>query len=106
MEDNNIAHVPVDIILQESLSQRDRVVKEVMDKLYEKLPCAFVEFDFTLTNGTKCWIKKFHPPKKNDEGILTYGFDVKFDQSAVLSHLEFSVRCSGWERSLAPSKES
>ena len=103
---NKNASMPLNRYMSEGMSQRDRAVKEVMEALFNALPDDTSRpCDFTISNGTKCWIKKFHPPKHTADEDWIYGFDVKFGEGAALSHLEFSVRCSGWERVLAAPTE-
>lgn len=73
-----------------------------MAALFAQLPdSASGAPDFQLSDGTKCWVKKFYAPKKNNDDEWVYGFDVKFEEGQALAHLEFSVACSGWERVLA-----
>ncbi len=101
IERETIAQLPLDCLVKEGKSQRDRIAKDVMEFLFAKLPDkASLHPDFYLDDGTKCWIKKFHPPRKDENGDYIYGFDVKLGEGSPLSHLEFSVRCSGWERNL------
>jgi len=96
-----IVQMPLGMYVREGESQRDRVVQEVMAALFERLPATISsKADFKLSDGTKCWVKAFHEPKKNSDDEMVYGFDVKFAEGGPLSHLEFSVRCSGWERAL------
>lgn len=91
-----ITQVPVDIYVREGRSQKDRRVKEVMDALFARLPDKPGAVpDFLLSDGTECRIVKFATPRERD-GEYWYGFDVKFN-SGPIAHLEFSVRCSGWE---------
>ena len=93
-----IQQVPLKTLVSEAVSRKERMVKEVMDHLYASLPEKFSGNDFILSDGTECWIKKFHPPRKDEEDGYIYGFDVKFAENSPLVHLEFSVRCSGWEK--------
>src|SRR5690348_5903736 len=101
VSDNKISPLPFDRYLKEGQSQRDRIIEEVMKVLFSMLPERTArQPDFILSNGVKCWVKKFSPPKQDTDGEWTYGFDVKFAEGKALSHLEFSVKCSGWERAL------
>jgi hypothetical protein len=95
---NNVTQIPVDCLMKEGQSQSNRRVQEVMGVLFSKLPDkpGNKNPDFILADGTECRIVKFAAPRERDGEIL-YGFDVKFN-SGPLTHLEFSVRCSGWER--------
>ncbi len=99
--DAKVSNLPLDNFIKEGVSQSNRVVEEVMSSLFNTLSenCERPA-DFKLASGAKCWIKKFHPPQKNSDGEWMYGFDVKFEEGEALSHLEFSVKCSGWERVL------
>lgn len=97
---SNISQLPLGMLIKEGESQKERVAAEVMEALFARLPNDVQrDHDFELSDGTKCWIKKFHPPRKSEEDGWIYGFDVKFSPESPLTHLEFSVRCSGWERS-------
>ena len=96
---DNIHVIPLETFMQESASQAERIVLEVMQKLWLSLPDHTDRpADFILENGTKCWIKRFSAPKNRD-GVYQYGFDVGFD-SGPLDHLEMCVNNSGWGRSL------
>jgi hypothetical protein len=88
--------VPLDLIIREKQSQRDRRLLEIMEALFARLPDkpGNTAADFTLADGTECRIVKFAVPRERD-GKLWYGFDVKLDRGP-LDHLEFSVECSGW----------
>ena len=98
----HIAQVPLCLLEREGQSQRDRVLMEVMEKLFTQLPKDENRpHDFVLSNGTKCWVKKFSPPGERSDGTVAYGFDVKFSDEAPLSHMEFFVKCTGWERNLS-----
>ena len=95
---SNVTPIPIDCLMREGQSQSNRRVLEVMEILFSNLPNkpGNENPDFVLTDGTECRIVKFAAPRERDGEIL-YGFDVKFN-SGALTHLEFSVRCSGWER--------
>lgn len=101
---DNIEHLPISQFMKEGQSQGDRRILEVMEALFNSLPERDIQPtpDFVLADGTECRITKFSAPYENYQGDLVYGFDVKFD-TGPLSHLEFAVKCSGWERSLVPS---
>lgn len=95
---NNVMTVPPELLMKEGQSQSHRRVMEVMSALFDRLPSkpGKIDPDFKLADGTECRITKFAAPRERD-GEVRYGFDVKFN-SGPLTHLEFSVRCSGWER--------
>lgn len=101
---SNITNIPFDNFVQEGISQKNRIVKEVMDALFAQLPPKGIHLDehsFRLSGGTKCWIKAFSKPKtREDKDNWQYGFDVVFEDGFPLVHLEFSVACTGWERAL------
>lgn len=100
-QNHTIVQMPLGMLVREGESQRNRIVQEVMNALFERLPTTVSHKpSFSLSDGTQCWIKAFHKPKKNSDDEWVYGFDVKFAEGEPLSHLEFSVRCSGWERAL------
>lgn len=94
----SVTSIPVEKWIQEGESQADRRIMEVMQRLFNDLPERDVTDipSFKLDDGTECYIRKFAAPRVRD-GETIYGFDVKFN-NGPLSHLEFSVRCSGWER--------
>lgn len=99
VSEKNIVQVPFETLVREGLSQRDRIVTQVMTALWETLPDkAESKPSFMLPDGTKCWLKKFSAPYQDESGQLVYGFDVQFEESNALHHLEFAVTCSGWER--------
>lgn len=87
---SDIQHIPIDVLMNEKRSQKDRLLKEVMDKLYEITGGA----TFELESGAKCSVVKFSPPKQYDDG-LQYGFDVRIDKGGI-DHLEFFVKCTGF----------
>lgn len=93
----DIAQIPAEVLIKQMRSQRDRRVQEVMEALFAQIPDkpGNVTPDFTLADGTACRIVKFAAPRERD-GEYIYGFDVKFDKGP-LHHLEFAVRCSGFE---------
>ena len=95
---SGVVQIPLDKMVKEGVSQKERRVKEVMEALFSALPDGGENHDFVLADGTKCWIKKFHPPRECEKDGMIYGFDVKFSPASPLVHLEFSVRCTGWER--------
>lgn len=98
-----VTSVPIEKWMQEGKSQADRRIIEVMAHLFNDLPDrdgADVP-SFKLEDGTECQVRKFTAPRMRD-GEAIYGFDVKFNDGP-LSHLEFSVRCSGWERDYTKS---
>lgn len=84
-------NIGIDNYISVGKSLRDRKVKEVMHALYEQ-----VETTITLLDNEECEVVKFTPPTLREEG-WNYGFDVKFKDSEILNHLEFSVTCTGWE---------
>lgn len=97
---SDVINIPFDQLVTEGLSQSNRVVLEVMQKLFDLLPPRDTENSeptFILADGTPCWLVKFSDPKEID-GVLGYGFDVRFPDSHPLVHLEFRVHKSGWER--------
>lgn len=99
--ESNVAELPLAAFFREGWSQTDRILQEVMQSLFMELPDKRQNDPtpvFTLADGTKCFLKKFAAPYENQDGDLVYGFDIKLD-SGPLSHLEFVVKCSGWERS-------
>ena len=92
--------MPYEALVREGAAQRDRIIAEVMNALFARLPNNCNRYsDFRLSDGTRCWIKRFSPPDFRD-GEYSYGVDVKFSDGHPLAHLEFLVKCSGWERVL------
>lgn len=97
---DNVSSMPYDVLIKEGSSQKDRLLKEVMEHLFSVVPDKKPETpSFTLSDGTKCYVKKFFAPRTNHEHEIIYGFDVILEDTS-LSHLEFVVKCSGWERVL------
>jgi len=97
----NVVSLPHDTLTAEGESQKDRLLQEVMETLFLIIPDKkTTNPSFVLSDGTACFIKKFFAPRHNDDGEMIYGFDVEVDNSTI-SHLEFSVKCSGWERCLS-----
>lgn len=101
---DNITMVPFDLLVSEGRSQRNRYEKEVMEALFALLPREVDKNNdspsFVLADGTRCWLKAFSAPGvREDNNQLQYGFDVKFPEGHPLAHLEFTVKCTGWERS-------
>ena len=96
--DRNVSSVPIDSFMKEGRSQCNRRILEIMTSLFSFLPDkpGNKNPDFVLSDGAECRIVKFAAPRERD-GEFIYGFDVKIN-SGPLSHVEFSVRCSGWER--------
>ena len=95
----NVSQIPINLLMRESESQKNRMIENVMIGLFSTLPDQKSNIaDFTLPDGTQCFIKKFSSPYKKIDGDFVYGFDVKFNDGPF-SHLEFIVKCSGWERS-------
>lgn len=101
---DNIASIGTDKIMQEGQSQADRILYEVMCKLY----AAILNSDspmFTLDDGTNCHVKGFlepverHNNKDEPQTEPRYAFDIKLDKGPI-DHLEFLVKCSGWGREL------
>ena len=97
---SDIEQLPSNVLLEEKRSQKNRIVKEVMEVLFDRLPDKKIrtltrEYDFTLKDGTKCWIKQFVEPREDDDELY-YCFDVWFEEGKPLSHLEFKVTCSGF----------
>lgn len=98
--EKKVVQIPFGNFFREGESQRDRILQEVMEALFSQLRNNIDRMhDFTLSNGIKCWVTPFYAPKIKKDS-LTYGFDVKFEEEYPLSHLEFSVKCTGWERAL------
>ena len=92
--------MPIDTLIAEKRSQKDRILKEVMGKLFARLPARELKAEgipeFILADGTRCWIRAFVPPRMTDDkSYLQYGFDIRFGDGGSLDHLEFMVRCSG-----------
>jgi hypothetical protein len=93
---NTITNFPIEKHIEEGISQRNRLLEEVMGCLFEQIKTNSAEF--FLADGTVCRIKPFTPPSVDINDELRYGFDVVMDDKPV-SHLEFTVKCTGWERS-------
>lgn len=97
---DNLTSIPHEVLISEGISQKDRLLKEVMECLFASLPeKTTTDPSFLLSDGTQCFLKKFFAPRKNADDETIYGFDVVID-NGPLSHLEFVVKCSGWERSI------
>jgi len=95
-----VVPIPLETFFSEGTSQKDRVLQDLHDFLFACLPDREVAgLTFVLENGTECFVKKFSPPRCDDTRGIVYGFDVAFDRGP-LSHLEFMVECTGWEREL------
>lgn len=99
----NIESVPHELLIREGKSQADRILQEVMEALYAKLPKKKNdEPDFILKDGTKCWLKAFYEPEiLEGRDALQYGFDVVLEDGKPLDHIEFSVKSTGWGRNLS-----
>lgn len=97
-DDQKILPLPVGHIISEAQSQKNRLVEEVMHLLYALLPTEKQVLE--MADGTKCYLRAFSPPKVRSDGNLAYGFDVILESHPAIDHLEFSVRCTGWGRSL------
>ncbi len=67
--------------------------KEVLDHVYQAL---LRTPEFTLADGTKARVDAYYAPELDDEEELKCGFDVLLDNG---THLEFTVRNSGWGKS-------
>ncbi len=101
LSNETVVALPHDVLVSEGESQKDRLLREVMEELFSGIPDKrTTKPSFVLSDGTKCFVKKFFAPRPNEEGEIIYGFDVELEDSP-LSHLEFAVKCSGWERGLA-----
>ena len=98
----NVSQMSAEALIKEGVSQQKRLVKEVMDALYARLSPEKHdldgEADMVLSDGTQCWIRQFVPTRDKDG--YEYGFEVRF-LDGPLMHLEFAVRCTGWERGVA-----
>lgn len=94
---DNVESMPPDVILSEKRSRKDRILLEVMEKLWRELPAGNYEGDpcFFLESGHKCWLKRFSKPQDRD-GELRYGFDILIEDGAGVDHLEFLVTCTGF----------
>lgn len=93
---------PVELLIKEAESQRNRALEEVMQKLYGLIQGREKrDVSFTLQDGAQCFVVQFYEPRISHEGVWAYGFDVQFSEKHPLSHLEFKVTCSGYERGLA-----
>ena len=68
--------------------------REVMEHLYQAIVAAP---EFALKDGTKAKTEPLGAPEVNDEGEGSFSFDVALDDG---SHLEFTVKNTGWGRSL------
>jgi hypothetical protein len=95
-----VAHLPFQTFISEKQSQKDRVLLEVMEKLFSMMPERGTptdgQPDFTLKDGTQCWVRGFvSPGAVGDNPNPRYGFDVKL-KGGKLDHLEFMVNCTGW----------
>ena len=102
MENPQIFSVPLESYVNEAASQKDRVLGEVMQLLFDAMPDDLKKKqDFTLSDGTKCYVKKFYGPHENFNGEQAYGFDVVFKNHPALNHLEFTVTCTGMGRKLS-----
>lgn len=78
--------------------QQTKIAMEVMQEIYARLPYGQ---EFTLSNGSKCKLKKFVPPKISHrdcehqyEGRPECAFDVIIE-GGKLDHLEFYIFQTG-----------
>jgi hypothetical protein len=69
--------------------------REILEHIYNAVLAVPA---FTLKDGTKARISHLGSPELNDAGELTCSFDVDRDDG---SHLEFTVKHTGWGRPLA-----
>lgn len=69
--------------------------REVLEHLYQVLLATPI---FTLSNGSTAVVARYVPPEINKDGEATCGFDVRLKNG---SHLEFTVRNTGWGKSFA-----
>ncbi|HYD19406.1 MAG TPA: hypothetical protein VEF76_13100 [Patescibacteria group bacterium] len=93
-----VVSIPTQVLHREGESQKNRILGEVMEALYENLPTHVQgSSDFRLSDGTRCWVRKRGGPRQKGEEGLCYQFEVIFSDGALAS-LEFNVRCSGWNR--------
>lgn len=96
---SDVTSMPPGVFLEEKNSQKDRVISEVISKLWALNPtkdeCKKKQPCFTLESGHKCWIKRFSEPRF-DDGEPRYYFDVVIEDGHALDHIEFRVECSGF----------
>ena len=91
---SNVVHAPLEFMVKESGSQKDRLLEEVMTHLFSEIVSKDkAGYNFQLSSGTECFVKPFYHPRKNQAGDWQYGFDVKIEGQEAISHLEFSVSC-------------
>jgi hypothetical protein len=67
-----------------------RELPEIMQKLWELMP---IGKEIALSNGRVGIIKKFYEPTE-EEGQLSFGFDVVFEKGSP-DHLEFVLKHTG-----------
>lgn len=67
---------------------------EVLEHVYQSL---LLCPEFTLQDGRKACVQPFETPALDGQGEPRCGFDVRLDDG---SHLEFTVRNTGWGRPL------
>lgn len=81
----------VNELIAEFHRSRDAIAMEVMQEVYARLP---YDQEFTLSDGSKCKLKKFVSPCISQkeghpyEGRPEFGFDVVIEGNK-LDHLEF-----------------
>ncbi len=74
--------------------------QEVMEHLYQTIVAAP---EFMLRDGTKAKTETLGSPQVDDEGEASFSFDVALDNG---SHLEFTVKNTGWGRSLSAERHA
>lgn len=90
-------------VFAESQGLLERVVMEVMQEVYARLPYGQ---KFQLSDGSTAYLKKFIEPRicpyenHSFTGSPQLGFDVVLE-NGKLDHIEFAVFQSGWGRALA-----
>jgi len=67
--------------------------REVMEHLYRALLATPA---MKLANGKRVQVESYYAPEVDDDGELTCGVDVVFDNG---DHLEFTMKNSGWGKS-------
>lgn len=93
-----VLSIPVHLLHQEGESQKNRILGEVMEALYDYLPTHVQgASDFRLSDGARCWVRKCRGLHGRPHEEKSYQFEVIFSDGALAS-LEFTVRCCGWSR--------
>lgn len=81
-------------LIESSKDEATKHAPEILVQLYEgllKLP------EMMLADGTTARVEAYYPPQPDDEGQQHCGIDVRLSSGDLL---EFTIRNTGWERSL------